>query len=109
MNRRVRTASAGQGETRVNTPATTRRLPPTTAETAMTPDVILALYDWWIGSCFRCGEAEVFVTHLDDITTPRGERSELAACGCCVLTLENERRRYALRRRQEYRPGRLGS
>jgi hypothetical protein len=49
------------------------------------------------------------VTHVDDITTPRGERYELAACGCCVLRMENERRGYAARRGLDYRPGSLGS
>jgi hypothetical protein len=75
----------------------------------MTPDAILGLYEWRIGSCFRCSEKDVYVTHVDDITTPRGERHELAACGCCVLRMENERRGYAARRGLDYRPGSLGS
>lgn len=75
----------------------------------MTPDAILALYEWVLGTCFRCGEADVFATHIGSITTPRRERYELFACGCCVLAMENERRRYACKRGIEYRPGLLGS
>ncbi|SDN17388.1 hypothetical protein [Streptomyces wuyuanensis] len=74
----------------------------------MTPDVILALYRWKPGSCFRCADRDVFVTRIDDITTPSGDVYEIAACGSCVLVMENERRRYAIRRGLEYRPGSLG-
>lgn len=75
----------------------------------MTPDVILALYRWEVGSCFRCGTVGVYTTHLDEIATPAGATYALRACGCCVLELEEERRRSAERRRMEYRPGLLGS
>lgn len=75
----------------------------------MTPDVILAFYDWEVGSCFRCGIAGAYTTRLDEITTPSGATYVLRACGCCVLELEEERRRCAERRSTEYRPGLLGS
>lgn len=74
----------------------------------MTPDAILALYEWKVGACFRCGQAELFVTGVDEINTPRGERYDLSACGACVLDLEEERRRYAERRGRTYEPGGLG-
>ena len=74
----------------------------------MTPDAILALYEWAIGTCFRCGEVDVFVTRIDEIVTPRGERYELSACGACVLNLEEERRRYAERKGIAYQAGGLG-
>lgn len=73
----------------------------------MTPDVILACYPWVIGSCFRCGAIELFVTPMDEIVTPRGERYGLAACGSCILRLEEERRRYAKRTGAAYQPGGL--
>jgi hypothetical protein len=108
MNRRVRLHPPGKAMY-VDTPAAVRASAPTLPETGMTPDAILALYPWALGACFKCGEVGVFVTHLDAITTPRGERYELSACGCCVLMMENERRRYAGRRGWDYRPGSLGS
>lgn len=74
----------------------------------MTPDAILALYEWKIGTCFRCGEVDVFVTHIDEIVTPRGESYELSACGECVLAMEEERRRHAERRGLHYEAGSLG-
>lgn len=77
-------------------------------ETVMTPDAILALYEWKIGSCFRCAEPDVFVTPIGTITTPAGVTYELGTCGECVLVLENERRRYAHRRDLDYKPGTLG-
>lgn len=73
----------------------------------MTPDAILALYEWAIGTCFRCGSAGLFVTRLDSILTPRGERYDLSACGGCVLDMEEERRRHAERRGAPYQPGTL--
>lgn len=75
----------------------------------MTPDAILALYEWQIGSCFRCASSDVHTTHLDQIATPAGQTYELRACGVCVLTMERERFFYAKRRGLEYRPGSLGS
>ena len=75
----------------------------------MTPDAILAHYTWVIGTCFRCGGADVFVTRMSEIVTPRGERYELSACGSCVLKLEEERRRYAERKGKSYEPGGLGA
>jgi hypothetical protein len=77
-------------------------------EAAMTPDAILACYSWVKGSCFRCGAAELFVTSMDEVVTPRGERYELAACGSCILRLEEERRRFAERTGVAYQPGGLG-
>ena len=77
------------------------------AEKGMTPDAILGLYNWTAGTCFRCGDDD-FVTPLGAVDTPRGERYELDACGCCILRLEAERRRYALRQGIQYRPGTLG-
>ena len=74
----------------------------------MTPDVILALYDWETGACFRCGRTALFVTRVDEIVTPRGERYELSACGACVSWMEEQRRRYAERRGRTYEPGKLG-
>ena len=91
--------SVGAAESRYVTAAT---------ETAVTPDAILALYKWGIGSCFRCGDAGVFVTPIDAILTVRGERYDLSACGGCVLAMEGERRRHAERRGLRYEPGRLG-
>jgi hypothetical protein len=75
----------------------------------MTPDAILAHYSWAIGSCFRCGESQVFATRIDEIVTPRGDRYELCACGSCVLSLEEERRRFAERKGLSYQPGSLGA
>ena len=73
----------------------------------MTPDAILALYEWTIGGCFRCGQVDLFVTHVDEIVTPSGDRYELSSCGSCVLAMEEERRRYAERRGRAYEPGGL--
>lgn len=75
----------------------------------MTPDAILALYEWKTGTCFRCADDDVYVTPIEDIDTPAGLVYEIAACGECILALENERRRYAVRRGLEYQPGSLGS
>jgi hypothetical protein len=77
-------------------------------ETVMTPDEILACYPWSIGVCFRCGNRDLFVTPMDEVVTPRGDRYELAACGSCILQLEEERRRFAERRGFPYQPGTLG-
>ncbi|MFG2328222.1 hypothetical protein ACGFMM_01215 [Streptomyces sp. NPDC048604] len=74
----------------------------------MTPDAILALYDWEIGACFRCSAADAFVTRIDEIVTPRGERYELSACGICVLGMEEERRHHAERKGFPYVAGELG-
>lgn len=74
----------------------------------MTPDAILALYDWEVGACFRCGQTDLFVTRLDEIVTPRGEQYGLSTCGACVLDMEEERRRFAERRGRTYKPGGLG-
>lgn len=74
----------------------------------MTPDAILALYEWKIGTCFRCSRAGAFVTRIDEIATPRGECYELSACGGCVLAMEDERRRHAERKGLPYEAGRLG-
>ncbi len=106
----------GQGESILRTqlptpcirPAKTYRPAPAT-ETVMKPDRILALYEWKLGDCFRCAEPDVFVTRIDDITTPSGDVYEIAACGSCILALENERRRYACRRGLGYEPGSLGA
>lgn len=73
----------------------------------MTPDAILALYEWEMGSCFRCAHEGVHTTPLDTIVTPSGDTYELRACGVCVLTLERERYFYAKRRQLEYHPGSL--
>jgi hypothetical protein len=108
MNRRVILHPPGKAMN-VDTPAAPRVLAPTLPETGMTPDAILALYSWVIGTCFRCAETDLFVTPVGSISTPRGERYNLAACGCCILTLENERRRFAEKRGLRYRPGSLGS
>ena len=78
-------------------------------EAAMTPDVILALYPWKIGDCFRCAEAELFVTPLGRIDTPSGAQYELNACGGCALAMETERQRHARRRGLRYQPGGLWS
>jgi hypothetical protein len=67
------------------------------------------MYEWKPGTCFRCADEDVFVSPLDRIVTPSGDTYEIAACGCCVLTLEAERRRYAIRRGLSYEPGSLGS
>lgn len=75
----------------------------------MKPDAILALYEWEIGSCFRCAFRDVYTTPLDEIVTPSGDTYEIRACGECVLALERERYFYARRRGLEYRPGSLGS
>ncbi|MGW0032144.1 hypothetical protein ACWDXD_20240 [Streptomyces sp. NPDC003314] len=74
----------------------------------MTPDAILALYDWTTGACFRCGRTDLFVTRVDEIVTPGGELYELSSCGACVLVMEEERRRFAERRGRTYEPGSLG-
>lgn len=108
MNCRVTLHAPGKAMT-VDTPAALRAPAPTFPETGMTPDAVLALYPWALGTCFKCGETDLFVTHLDAIATPHGERYDLSACGCCVLKMENERRRYAARRGLEYQPGSLGS
>lgn len=75
----------------------------------MTPDAILALYTWTTGPCFRCGENDVFVTHIDDIATPSGDVYRLSACGSCVIILETERWRHAVRRGEAYEPGLLAA
>jgi hypothetical protein len=75
----------------------------------MTPDAILALYEWEIGACFRCAWEGVYTTRLDQIVTPLGDTYEIRACGECVLALERERHCYAERKGLEYRPGTLGA
>lgn len=74
----------------------------------MTPDAILALYEWTMGSCFRCADQNVFVSRVGSIDTPAGDTYRLAACGSCILALEDERRRYAARRGLDYEPGTVG-
>lgn len=75
----------------------------------MTPDEILALYEWTLGDCFRCALTHLHVTRIDTITTPAGHDYVLDACGSCVLAMEEERRRHAERRGARYEPGELGS
>lgn len=75
----------------------------------MTPDAILALYAWHVGSCFRCAQSRLFVTYLGSVTTPSGDEYKLDACGACILNMESERQRWASRRGREYAPGSLGS
>lgn len=75
----------------------------------MTPDLILALYEWEVGTCFRCACSDVHTTPLDEIVTPSGDTYELRACGECILALERERHSYAKRRGLKYQPGSLGS
>ncbi|MGW2595439.1 hypothetical protein ACWCXC_34915 [Streptomyces sp. NPDC001515] len=75
----------------------------------MTPDEILALYDWTAGVCFRCARAGVDVTAVGQISTPSGDRYDLAACERCILAMERERRAYAERRGLSYTPGLIGS
>ena len=107
-------APVGQDEASLCTqlPANRRRpakphRPALATETVMTPEVILALYEWEIGSCFRCAHEDVYTTPLDEIVTPSGDTYELRACGVCVLALERERSCYAKRRGLEYQPGSL--
>lgn len=75
----------------------------------MTPDALLALYEWKAGTCFRCAQRDVHVTPIGHIRTPSGDTYNLTACGVCVLELELERQRYADRRGLDYQPGSLGS
>lgn len=75
----------------------------------VTPDAVLGCYEWIMGACFRCSQSDLYVTLLGHIQTPAGAEYELLACGRCVLSLEEERRRYAARRALDYRPGGLGA
>lgn len=75
----------------------------------MTPEAILALYEWAPGSCFRCARAGALVTRIGEILTPSGDEYVLAACRICILTMERERQVYAERRDLPYEPGSLGS
>lgn len=115
MSDSVTRASVGQGDASLCIRTRTRPAKseqPATAlatETIVTPDVILALYDWEMGNCFRCACADVYTTRLDEIVTPSGDAYDLRACGECILALERERYCYAKRRGLEYRPGSLGS
>lgn len=74
-----------------------------------TPDAVLGHYEWRMGACFKCAQRDLYVTRLGCIRTPSGQEYVLSACGCCVLSMEEERRRYAARRQVAYRPGGLGS
>lgn len=75
----------------------------------MTPEAILALYEWATGACFRCARAGVPVTRVDGIRTPSGDVYELAACQACILSMEREREAFAERRGLTYNPGSIGS
>jgi hypothetical protein len=88
--------------------ATSPRPPAPTEKATMTPQAILSLYKWEIGSCFRCAEANLYTARMGTIETPSGDTYELRACARCILDLEEERRQYAQRRSLEYRPGSLG-
>lgn len=78
-------------------------------ERALTGEEILGLYKWQTGDCFRCARAGVDVTPIGEIDTPIGDCYSIAACRCCVLNLERERRFHAARTGEEYVPGRLGA
>lgn len=70
---------------------------------------VLTLYQWADGDCFRCAARDLLTAPLGRILTPIGDVYRIGACQPCVLEMEEERRRHALRRGEKYRPGRLGS
>jgi hypothetical protein len=71
--------------------------------------LILALYKWAVGDCFRCTGTGVDTTSIADVPTPIGDRYEVRACQVCVLDLERERRASAEAAGEVYVPGGLTS
>ena len=111
MNKRVTISVAGQAlvEAPICPALSATRRPHVPPGEPMTPDAILALYDWGVGSCFRCARAGAEVTPVGAISTPSGDLYELAVCEQCILAMERERRAYAKRRGLTYAPGSIGS
>lgn len=74
----------------------------------MNREDVLNRYVWTEGDCFRCARPHVPVTLLGHIDTPIGVAYDISACQECVLVLEGERERLALRVGRPFKPGRLG-
>lgn len=72
----------------------------------MTPDEILALYDWALGLCFRHpSRGEVDTTPVSTLH-PRSEGAlEVRACRDCVIEMEDVRQRAADRAGVPYEAG----
>ncbi|WP_405941653.1 hypothetical protein [Streptomyces sp. NBC_00207] len=76
----------------------------------MEPEEILALYQWREGACFRhpaLGTTQT--THLGTLHPRAGDEADIRGCRACVLDLEAERMRAAMRAGLRYEPGHLGS
>lgn len=67
---------------------------------------ILDLYDWAPGACFRHpAKGEVSTAHVQTIHPAAGGIQDIRACEECVLALEEDRERAAIREGRPYVPG----
>lgn len=71
----------------------------------MTPaEDVIAAYEWAEGRCFRCGRPDVPTAAVGSLPQETGT-VEVRACEACVLVLERDRERAALRYGWPYAPG----
>ncbi|RRQ81589.1 hypothetical protein [Streptomyces griseofuscus] len=76
----------------------------------MDRQLILDLYEWAPGICFRHPECGEIPTALVAVLHPRGNgEHEVRACRCCVIAIEDARREMAARQGQAYIPGEIGA
>lgn len=74
----------------------------------MDDEQILKLYDWETGVCFRHpSKGTVATTHLWTVRPPAGGIQDLRACEECVVSMEGQRERTAIRECRAYIPGEL--
>ncbi|MGW5426909.1 hypothetical protein ACWET9_06730 [Streptomyces sp. NPDC004059] len=67
---------------------------------------ILDLYDWAPGTCFRHpSKGEVLTAHVQTIRPAAGGIQDIRACRECVLAMEGDRERAAIRTGRRYTPG----
>ncbi|WP_327413707.1 hypothetical protein [Streptomyces sp. NBC_01233] len=75
----------------------------------MEPAELLPLYEWAAGTCFRHpGLGQVETAHLKTLHPRTGEELDIRGCRECVMTLEAQRERAAVRSGSVYEPGHLG-
>lgn len=76
----------------------------------MEPEEVLALYEWRAGTCFRHPtRGAIDTAHLETLHSRAGNETDIRGCRACVLELENQRMRAAVRAGVRYEPGPQGS